>query len=454
MGICGIGMSGIAKILLQQGYQVSGCDNNINPERAHELQKLGCKIDVHQSALCSDDSITILARSSDVPLNHAEIITAQKRNIPVVLRAQVLALIMEPKQSITIAGAHGKTTTSSLLAHTLLVANQDPTIVVGGHIHQLNSNAYTGSGELFVAEADESDRSFLFLPKKYSIVTNIDREHLNNYHDFDDIQQTFIQFMNQLPSDGLTIACLDDQGIQNVLPYLTKPYITYGTSPKADFYITDIVLRPDNSSFCIMDTRNNRNLGAWTVSLPGLHNVLNSTSVIALCLHLNIPTIDIQSGISTFQGVDRRFTFKGISRAHGAEMFDDYAHHPREIKVTLDVAQAKAKGKVIAVFQPQRFSRTYSLWDDFVQTLAHAPYDELIITDIFAASEHPIEAISSQNLVLAIQKANPRASVSYIPFSDEGTAIIKRLDQILRTEDMLLFLGAGKVNTIASKLLS
>lgn len=453
MGICGIGMSGIAKILLQQGYHVSGCDKNIDPQRAVELQQLGCTIDAHQSALCQDPSISMLVRSSDVSLTHPEIISAQKQNIPVHLRAEILAEIMRSKESITIAGAHGKTTTSSLLAHTLLTAKQDPTIVVGGHIHQLNSNAHTGTGEFFVAEADESDRSFLLLPKKYSIVTNIDREHLNTYRDFNDIKQTFVQFMNQLPENGLTIACIDDAGIQAVLPQLTKPYVTYGTTPQADFYIHGIALKSDFSTFELTDTRNNQYLGTWTTSLPGLHNVLNTTSVIALCLHLNIPTQAIQEGISTFQGVDRRFTFKGITKAHGAEIFDDYGHHPREIQVTLDVAQAKTKGKVVIVFQPQRFSRTSSLWDDFVQILAQAPYNELIITDIFAASEQPIEGISSPNLVKAIQNKNPEANVRYIPFTDNGTAIMSQLDLILHPHDLLLFLGAGKVNTIAQKLL-
>jgi len=453
MGICGIGMSGIAKILLQQGYQVSGCDKNIDPQRAIELQQLGCKIDTHQSVLCSDPSITMLARSSDVPLSHPEIIAAQQRNVPIQLRAQILAEIMRMKTSITIAGAHGKTTTSSLLAHTLLTAKQDPTIVVGGHMHELNSNAHSGSGELLVAEADESDRSFLLLPKKYSIVTNINREHLNTYRDFDDIKQTFIQFMNQLPDDGLTILCIDDAGIQAVTAQLTKPYISYGTTQQADFYIHDIILKPDFSTFKLTDTRTHHDLGTWTVSLPGLHNVLNATSIIALCLHLNIAAQAIKDGISTFKGVDRRFTFKGISKAHGAEMFDDYGHHPREIQVTLDVAQTKAKGKVVVVFQPQRFSRTMTLWDDFIQILAHGPYDQLIITDIFAANEQPIEGITSPNLIAAICKANPHANVCHIPFADNGTAIIHQLDQILQPNDLLLFLGAGKVNTLAQKLL-
>lgn len=454
IGICGIGMSGIAKILLQQGYRVSGCDKNIDKQRAEELQQLGCTISTHQAAQCQDESITTVVRSSDVPLTHPEIVTALKRNICVQLRASILAEIMRTKFCIAVAGAHGKTTTSSLLAHVLLQAKLDPTVIVGGHMHELNSNAHCGSGKFLVAESDESDRSFLLLPKTFSIVTNIDREHLNTYKDFDDIKQTFITFMNQLPFYGLNVVCSDDNGIQSVLSQITTPYIKYGTTKDADIFIHDITLHPDSSDFKLTDMRTNQELGDFSVSLPGLHNVLNATAVTAICLQIGLDGQAIKNALKTFQGVDRRFTLKGITKRHGAVIFDDYGHHPKEIQVTMQVARAKAKEKLIVVFQPQRFSRTKHLWDDFIQVLGQAPIDQLILTDIYPASEQPIDGISSQNLVAAIQKVNPTMQISYIPFGQDGKQITEKLESILTQNDLLIFQGAGKVNQLAKDLLS
>jgi UDP-N-acetylmuramate--alanine ligase len=453
IGICGIGMSGIAKILLQTGHKVSGCDSSIDPERANELQNLGCAVNPHQSKSCFDASITGIVKSSDVANSHPEIIAANKRNIPVHLRAEILAKIMSTKTSIAVAGAHGKTTTSSLLAHVLLFAKLDPTIIVGGHIHQLASNAHAGSGEFLVAESDESDRSFLLLPKKFTIVTNIDREHLNTYQDFNDIKKTFVQFINQLPSDGCNIICADDLGIQTVRNQITTPCISYGTTTTADFYIQNVQLLANFSTFELTDTRTNQDLGTFKVSLPGMHNVLNSTGVIALCLKLGVNPETIKNALETFQGVDRRFTFKGLSKSCGAQIFDDYGHHPTEIQATLKVAQTKALKKIIMVFQPQRYSRTKHLWSDFVQVLAQAPINQLIITDIFPANETPVDGITSQNMVQEILKLNPQAQVCYIPFEKDGQLILNRLDKIMAQDDLVLFQGAGKVNKLIPYLL-
>lgn len=450
MGICGIGMSGIAKILLTQGFKVSGCDKNIDPQRAQELINLGCQIDHHQSTLCNDASITTLVRTSDIPLNHSEIMQAQVKNIPIRLRAEILANIMQEKISIAVAGAHGKTTTSSLLAHVLLHAKVDPTVVVGGHMHEINSNAHAGSSKFLVAESDESDRSFLLLPKTYTIVTNIDREHLNTYQDFDDIKNAFVQFMNNVPKDGCNFVCLDDVGIQSVLHRIKTPFISYGTNPQSNFFIHNIKLSPDFSKF---DVKIKEKTTSFKVLLPGMHNVLNATGVIAVCLRLGLDLQAIKNGLETFQGVDRRFTLKGISKNHGAVIFDDYGHHPTEIEVTFKVAQAKAQGKIIVVFQPQRFSRTKHLWNEFVETLAHAPIDQLILTDIYAASEAPVDGITSQNLVTEIQKTNPKLNVCFIPFGDHGEQILIKLEQILAKNDLLLFQGAGKVNKLADTLI-
>lgn len=451
IGICGIGMSGIAKILIKQGLKVSGCDKNIDPQRATELQSLGCMIGNHQSDLCQDLSISTLVRSSDIPLNHPEIIQAQQRNILIRLRAEILAELMQTKTSIAVAGAHGKTTTTSLLAHVLLYAQLDPTIVVGGHMHELNSNAHAGSGKFLVAESDESDRSFLLLPKQYTIVTNIDREHLNTYQDFNDIKNSFLQFMNQLATDGCNVICLDDPGIQSILPNIKTQYITYGIDPRADFFIKNVKLLADFSKFELHHKK--KSLGRFQVSLPGMHNVLNASGVIALCLQIGIDPQAIKNALKTFQGVDRRFTAQGVSKSHGAIIFDDYGHHPRELEVTFQVAQSKAQGKIVVVFQPQRFSRTKHLWNDFVNVLAQAPIDHLILTDIYPANEAPLQDITSQNLAIAIQKNNPKACVDFIPFKDHGEQILAQLDTILSQNDLLLFQGAGKVNKLIKHLL-
>jgi UDP-N-acetylmuramate--alanine ligase len=454
IGICGIGMSGIAKILLKQGFTISGCDQNIDPIRSQELTNLGCSIGNHQSSICKDSSISMIVRTSDVTLDHPEIVHATLHNIPIKLRAEILAEIMSNHtNAISIAGAHGKTTTTSLLSHIFLTAQKNPTIVVGGHIHQLGSNAEYGNGNYIIAEADESDRSFLLLPTKYAIVTNIDREHLGVFKDFDDIKSSFIQFMNGILDDGLNIICIDDAGIQAVIKDIKTPFITYGTNPQATFKITDIKLEPYQSHFKLYNTQTNQDLGTWTVSLPGHHNILNATSTIALSLTLGLETEAIKKALTTFQGVDRRFTFKGRSKLHGALIFDDYGHHPTEIEAILKVARNASPGRLIVAFQPQRFSRTKNLWAEFIETLANAPIDELIVTDIFPANEIPIEGITTQNLMLEVLKLNPRFSIHYLPFNPDGQNIVQMIESKLSGNDLLLFLGAGKINKLAEKLI-
>lgn len=453
MGICGIGMSGIAKILLQQGIRISGCDQTLDPVRTKELLALGCTISKHQSDVCNDPSITMIVRSSDVTLNHPEIITAQNKNIPIVLRAEILAKIMsEHAHAIAVAGAHGKTTTSSLLSHVLLQSNYNPTIVVGGHIHQLNSNAAYGNNNYLVAEADESDKSFLLLPKKYAITTNIDREHLGVYRDLDDIKEHFITFMNTIPTDGINIICIDNPEILSILPFIKSHFITYGTQSNANFQIENIELKPHESSFVLINNQTQQNLGQWSVSLAGHHNVLNATSVIALCLTLGMSKDQIQKGLISFQGVDRRFTFKGTTE-QGALIFDDYGHHPTEIDAILKVARHASQGNLIVIFQPQRFSRTQNLWPEFIHSLAWGKIDHLIITDIYPANEIPIQGITSQNLVQEIQKTNPSITITYIPFIETGNNIVNLLQSQLKTNDLLLFLGAGKINKLIPYLL-
>lgn len=454
MGISGIGMSGIAKILIKQGYHVSGCDNFIDQANAQELINLGCSIAPHhQHQICNDSSITTLIHTSAVSKTHPEILAAQKQSIPTILRATMLAELMRTKFSIAVAGSHGKTTTSSLMSHVLLQAELDPTVIVGGHIHQLKSNAHHGTGAYLVAESDESDRSFLLLPKTFSIVTNIDREHLETYKNLDDIKATFLQFMNNLPFYGINILCFDDPGIQEIIPQLQTAYISYGTNHQSHWQIKNITLRAMESTFDLVNTQTNTECNNITISLPGMHNVLNATGVFVLSLHLGLHQETIKNGLATFQGVDRRFTLKGITKIHQASIFDDYGHHPKELQVTFDVAKAQAQGKLIVIFQPHRYSRTQHLWDDFVHILGNAPIDELIITDIFPASEQPVDGITSENLVQAIQAYNPKKSVHFIPLNDQDNAIITKIEQLLEKNDTVIFQGAGKVNKLAIKLL-
>lgn len=453
IGICGIGMSGIAKILLQQGFQVSGCDQNQDPQRTTELEQLGCLITHHQSSQCSNPTITTVVRSSDVPLTHPEIIQAQQKNITIKHRAEILAHLMSQKNSIAIAGAHGKTTTTALMAHVLLEANLHPSIMVGGHVHALNSNAQHGTGSFMVSEADESDRSFLLLPKKYSIVTNIDREHLNTYQNFDDIKQSFIQFLNTTNSNGCNFICIDDPGIQSITSQITYPYQTYGFDQNADFQIKNIRLHHDHSIFNVHIKKTNQTLQDIQVSLPGKHNILNATGVIGLSLTLGVDENTLKNALKSFQGVDRRFTFKGHHKSTQALIYDDYGHHPTELQVTLEVVQNKPQNKIIMVFQPQRYSRTMHLWNEFVQVLAHANIDHLIITDIYPANELPVTGIDSQHLVAAIKHLNPTNPAQYIPFGQDGTLIVDFLNHHTQTNDLILFQGAGKVNKLICKLL-
>ncbi|MBM18151.1 MAG: UDP-N-acetylmuramate--L-alanine ligase [Epsilonproteobacteria bacterium] len=454
IGISGIGMSGIAKILLQQGYTISGCDQNINEKHVQELRKLGCTIaTTHLHNICLNSSINSVVYSSNVSTDHPELQYARQNNIPILLRADMLALLMKEKESIGIAGSHGKTSTSAIVAHILSYCKLDPSVIIGGHINTINSNAHNGKGKYLVAETDESDRSLLRLPKTYNIVTNVDLEHLETYTNFQDIQNTFIEFINTTMSSGISVLCIDDTGIQSIIPNITTPFITYGQSSHADIQIHNILLHANSSTFTIYHKATNTILGSITFPQAGLHYALNATGAIALALHLNLPFTQIQESLLSFTGVDRRFSYKGKSKQHNSDIYDDYGHHPLEINYALQVARKKAKNKLIVVFQPHRFSRTYHLWDNFVQVLSQNIPDLLIITDIYTANEKPIANISSQNLTAFIKKINPNTKIIYRPADNNFDSIISTLNDTLHTDDLLLLLGAGKVNKIADKLI-
>lgn len=450
VGIGGIGMSGIAKILKVQGYHISGCDLDLTQKSVVELLSLGCI--VHQgnnTPFCQQADYDILVYSSAIKQNDPEIINAQKRGIPTISRALMLAELMRTKYSIAIAGAHGKTTTTSLISHILIEALMDPTVIIGGHLKNISTNARLGHGEFLVAEADESDRSFLQLQATIAIVTNIDLEHLETYSDLEDIKQTFKQFLRNLPFYGKAIVCVDDANVRSILPIPYLKLIRYGIEHEADVWAENIKLNADHSVFDVCTPQ--QRYGSITINMPGRHNILNGLAAIALALDLDIPFETITQALKTFKGVERRFSYNGTFQ--GAEVFDDYGHHPKEILSTLAVAQKRAQGKLTVVFQPHRYTRTHKLWDEFVHTFAHSNIDHLIITDIYAASETPIPEITSKNLVAAIQQMNPNIEVSYAPLEPDFKSIIAQLINVIHKDDLVLLQGAGNVNKLAKKLM-
>lgn len=450
VGIGGIGMSGIAKILRFQGYQISGCDLDLTQKSVVELQSIGCII--HQgnnTPFCQTADYDILVYSSAIKQNDPEIVHAQQRGIPTISRALMLAELMRTKYSIAIAGAHGKTTTTSLISHILIEAHMDPTVIIGGHLKNISTNARLGQGDFLVAEADESDRSFLQLQATLAVVTNIDLEHLETYSDLEDIKQTFKQFLRNLPFYGKAIVCVDDANVRSILPIPYLKLIRYGIEHEADIWAENIQLNADHSLFDVVTK--NKHYGTIKINMPGRHNVLNGLAAIAFALDLELPFETIAQALSSFKGVERRFTYNGTFQ--GAEVFDDYGHHPREISSTLAVAQKRAKKKLTVVFQPHRYTRTHKLWDEFVHTFAHSNIDHLIITDIYAASESAIPEITSKNLVAAIQQMNPNLEVSYAPLEADFKNITTQLQKVTQEDDLILLLGAGNVNKLAKKLI-
>lgn len=340
VGIGGIGMSGIAKILRYQGYTISGCDNDMDQQSVRGLQALGCSIFYgNNTDACKDSSIDVLVYSSAINNQNPEIIAAQKRNIPTIPRALMLAELMRTKYSIAIAGSHGKTTTTSLISHILIEAHKDPTVIIGGVLKTISTNAQFGLGDFLVAEADESDRSLVHLQATIAVVTNINLEHLDTYHDIDDIKNTFKQFLDNLPFYGTAIVCNDNEQIRSLLPLTHSKTIKYGLTDNADIYANSITLDIDHSTFEVF--YKGHSLGTVRTNMPGIHNVLNTLAALAVGLELEVPFETIQSALASFKGVERRFSFNGCYK--GAEIFDDYGHHPEEIKNTVIVANKRKK---------------------------------------------------------------------------------------------------------------
>lgn len=449
IGIGGIGMSGIATILKYQGYTISGCDMELDQQSIKNLKQIGCTVfHGNNTTLCADTSITIVVYSSAIQSNNPEIIAAQQRGIATIPRALMLAELMRTKYSVAIAGSHGKTTTTSLISHILIEAGIDPTVIIGGHLHTISTNARFGASDFLVAEADESDRSLLFLHPTLAVVTNIDLEHLETYRDLDDIKQTFQQFLSLLPFYGKAFVCGDDENIASLLPIAHISMVKYGINPHNDIIADNIQLHTDHSFFNVHVKKNM--LGTIHLNMPGKHNVLNALGSIALALDLDIPFATITAALATFQGVDQRFTYRGTF--NGAQLFDDYGHHPKEIELTLEVARKCTKNKLCVIFQPHRYTRTYHLWNNFIDTFLNSPIDHLVITDIFPASEQPIEHITSKRLVQELQSRNPSFTIQHIPYDSALTAIETYVQDNAHLYGLILFLGAGKINKISKKL--
>ncbi|HEY2821040.1 MAG TPA: UDP-N-acetylmuramate--L-alanine ligase [Candidatus Acidoferrum sp.] len=441
VGIGGIGMSGIAEVLLTLGYSVSGSDTKLSliTER---LQNLGATVfEGHKAANVIDAHVVVT--SSAVKSDNPEVVEAHKHKIPVIPRAEMLAELMRLKYGIAVAGAHGKTTTTSIVASVLAAAHLDPTFVIGGRVNQAGTTARLGKGDYFVVEADESDRSFLLFSPVVAVVTTIDREHLDQYASLEDIQSAFIEFVNRVPFYGAAILCLDEPNVQAIIPSVKRPIITYGTSPQADLVISDIKLEGLGSEFRL--TYKGDDLGFFKLPHPpGIHNVRNAAAAAAVALYLNVASDLIREGMAKFSGVGRRFDVKGV--VNGVTVVDDYGHHPVEIKATLEAARASKFNRSLVLFQPHRYTRTQALWDDFSRAFNSA--DIVVLTDIYAASEQPIPGITSEALAKSIREAGHK-NVFYFPSMQQG---IEQLLKEARTGDAILTIGAGNVSRASNEL--
>jgi UDP-N-acetylmuramate--alanine ligase len=441
VGIGGIGMSGIAEVLLNLGYRVSGSDIRAT-DTTQRLSALGGEIQIgHRAENIASPHVVVI--SSAVKSDNVEVVAARSKQIPVIPRAEMLAELMRLKYAVAIAGAHGKTTTTSMVATVLAAGGVDPTVVIGGKLNSLGSNAKLGQGEFLVAEADESDGSFLKLTPTIAVVTNIDEEHLDFYKDINEIKKAFLAYVNKVPFYGVSILCLDEKHIQSLIPALEKRYVTYGMTTQADYRAGEIALLPLGSRFRVAD--HTGDLGWFELSVPGLHNVSNSLAAIAVARELDIDLEVIRKALKDFSGVQRRFQIKG--EAKGVLVVDDYGHHPTEVRATLAAAKASGDRRVVCLFQPHRFTRTKHLLEEFFTAFNQA--DKVIIMDIYAAGEQPIAGVSGQAVCEGI-KEHGHKDVIHIA---EREKVVEHLFETLRPGDMLLTLGAGDVWKLGEKVL-
>ena len=446
IGIGGIGMSGLAELLVNLGYQVSGCDMQ-RSEITDRLKSLGAEIfEAHDAGHLRNAEVVIY--SSAIKSSNPEMLRARELRLPIVPRAELLAELMKLRQGIAVAGAHGKTTTSSMIALVLDTAGLDPTAVIGGRVSSFGSNARLGRGKYLVAEADESDRSFLRLSPRFAVVTNLDREHLEAYADFDDLRASFVQFANSVASNGAVVLCLDDPHLRELLPQITRHVVTYGLQEGADVTATDVRLDGYGSTSSVRGRKPGGRVvdfGDLKLAVPGRHNVQNALAAVAMGRELGIGWGDISQALAGFHGVERRFQRRG--EAGGVTVIEDYGHHPTEIQAVLSAARPIATGRVVVAFQPHRFSRTQLLFDDFAKCFAGA--DVLVLTDIYAAGEEPIPGVGLHELQARIAREfsgelHVAGALAEVPVT---------LVNAVRAGDLVLLLGAGSIGSIAPRLL-
>jgi len=442
VGIGGVGMSGIAEVLLTLGYRVTGSDAR-RSETVERLERLGAKVYLgHEGTQVEGAQVVVY--SSAVARDNVEVAAARQRGIPVIGRAEMLAELMRLKYGIAIAGTHGKTTTTSMVAAVLGAGGFDPTVVVGGRVHGLGANARLGQGEFLVAEADESDGSFLKLSPTIAVVTTVDAEHLDHYADLDAIVAAFLTFVNKVPFYGAAVVCLDDLNLQRMIPRIDKRVVTYGLEAGADLMARRLSFAEMRSEFEVV--QRGKPLGPVTLQVPGRHNVLNALAAAAVGLDLEMPFDKIQAALASFAGVQRRFQIRG--EAQGVLVVDDYGHHPAEIRATLAAAKAGFDRRVITVFQPHRYSRTQHLWNDFLTAFYQS--DVLIVMDIYAAGEAPIPGVHARDLADGIA-AHGHREVLYL--GGDRAAIVDYLCESTRAGDLVLTLGAGDVGQLGGELL-
>jgi UDP-N-acetylmuramate--alanine ligase len=443
VGIGGIGMSGIAEVLLNLGYKVSGSDLKSSAV-TQRLAAMGATIfEGHRAENITGAEVVVT--SSAISNENPEVGEARRLHIPVIQRAEMLAELMRLKYGIAIAGMHGKTTTTSMVAAVLAGGGLDPTVVVGGRVDALGSNARLGKSQYLIAEADESDRSFLKLSPILSVVTNIDREHMDCYRNMRDVKKTFLEFMDRVPFYGMIVACNDDPLLRRLLPDVQRRTMTYGTKRGSDFWIrpetTSAIAHVEGQPYSrFRVSYQKKDLGEFTLHVPGVHNILNATAAIAVGVGLDIPAAAIRAALDQFRGVDRRFQLRG--RVAGVSVIDDYGHHPTEIKATLAAARQCGFRKIHVIFQPHRYTRTRDLMDEFTTVFDDA--DSLFVLDIYAASEKPIEGISGEALVRAIREKGGKEAHYASSFGEA----VNLATGAAENGDMILTLGAGSVSQL------
>lgn len=437
VGIGGSGMCGIAEVLVNMGYKVTGSDT-AKSDVTRRLEGLGAAVAAAHEArnVIGADCVVY---SSAIRPDNPELLEARRRQIPTIARAEMLAELMRMKYGIAVAGTHGKTTTTSIIAAVLDSAGLDPTVVTGGKLNSLGANAVLGGGEFLVAEADESDRSFLKLTPVVAVITSLDREHMENYGDMEDMMRAYVDFANKVPFYGSVVLCLDLPAIRKLLPRIERRHITYGTSAEADLRATNVVADETRMSFDVAERGNP--LGTVTINLPGMHNVCNALAAVAVAIELGLDFADIKQGLESFAGVERRFQVK--ADIGGIVVVDDYGHHPVEVKAVLRAAKQGWSRRVVVVFQPHRYSRTRDLANEFHSAFNDA--DKLILMDIYPAGEDAVEGVSSERLIEGI-KGHGHKDVEY---AEDPADIPRLLQKVTRRGDMVITLGAGDVWKVA-----